>query len=61
MEAGDDVVKNFDLSNLRHHASVGEPLNSVAIKWSEKIFGKPFHCTHWQTETGSIMISNFPK
>lgn len=60
MKVGDDIVKSFDLSSLRHLASVGEPLNSEAVIWSERIFGKPFHDTYWQTETGSIMISNFP-
>ena len=60
MKAGDDVVKSFDLASLRHLASVGEPLNSEAVVWSERIFGKPFHDTYWQTETGSIMITNFP-
>jgi len=60
MKAGEEVVKKFDLSCLRHLASVGEPLNSEAVIWSEKVFGKPFYDTYWQTETGSIMISNYP-
>jgi acetyl-CoA synthetase len=60
MKAGEAVVKNYDLSSLRHLASVGEPLNSEAVLWSEKVFGKPFYDTFWQTETGSIMITNFP-
>ena len=60
MKAGDEIIKSFDLSSLRHLASVGEPLNSEAVIWSERIFGKPFHDTFWQTETGSIMITNFP-
>ncbi len=60
MKAGDEVVKNFDLTSLRHLASVGEPLNSEAVIWSQRVFGKPFHDTFWQTETGSIMITNFP-
>ena len=60
MKAGDEMVKQFDLSSLRHLASVGEPLNSEAIIWSEKVFGRQFHDTFWQTETGSIMITNFP-
>ena len=60
MKAGDEVVKKYDLSCLRHLASVGEPLNSEAVIWSEKVFGKPFLDTYWQTETGSIMISNYP-
>lgn len=60
MKAGDDVAMSFNLSILRHLASVGEPLNPEAVIWSQRIFGKAFHDTYWQTETGSIMISNFP-
>ena len=60
MKAGDEVITKFDLSSLRHLASVGEPLNSEAVIWSERVFGKPFLDTYWQTETGSIMITNFP-
>lgn len=60
MKAGDDIVKEFDLSSLRHLASVGEPLNSEAVIWSGRVFGRMFHDTFWQTETGSIMITNFP-
>jgi acetyl-CoA synthetase len=60
MKAGDEIIRSFDLSSLRHLASVGEPLNSEAVIWSEKVFGKPFHDTFWQTETGSIMITNLP-
>ena len=60
MKAGDEIIQNFNLSSLRHLCSVGEPLNSEAVIWSEKMFGKPFLDTFWQTETGSIMITNFP-
>ncbi|MFZ5518422.1 MAG: acetate--CoA ligase [Candidatus Zhuqueibacterota bacterium] len=60
MKAGDEIVNKFDMSTLRHLASVGEPLNAEAVVWSEKVFGLPFHDTFWQTETGSIMISNYP-
>lgn len=60
MKAGEEPIKNADLSSLRHLASVGEPLNAEAVIWSEKMFGKPFLDTYWQTETGSIMITNFP-
>jgi len=27
---------------------------------SEKVFGLPFLDTYWQTETGSMVISNYP-
>jgi acetyl-CoA synthetase len=40
MKAGDDIVKNFDLSSLRHLASVGEPLNPEAVIWSQKKIGR---------------------
>ncbi len=60
MKAGDELVKKYDLSSLRHLASVGEPLNAEAVIWSEKVFGKPFYDTYWQTETGSMMIVNVP-
>jgi acetyl-CoA synthetase len=60
MKAGDEIIKIFGLSSLRHLGSVGEPLNPEVIQWSERVFGKPFLDTYWQTETGSIMISNFP-
>ncbi|RKX27293.1 MAG: acetate--CoA ligase [Candidatus Zixiibacteriota bacterium] len=60
MKAGDEVVKKHDLSSLRHLASVGEPLNSEAVIWSEKVYGLPFLDTYWQTETGSMMLTNFP-
>jgi acetyl-CoA synthetase len=60
MKAGDEIVKKHDLSSLRHLASVGEPLNSEAVVWSRKVFGKPFYDTYWQTETGCIVISNYP-
>jgi len=60
MAKGDDLVKQHDLSHVRFLASVGEPLNPEAIIWAQKVFGKPFHDTWWQTETGSIMIANSP-
>lgn len=52
--------KKFDLSHLRHLCSVGEPLNPEAVKWGIKAFGRPFHDTWWQTETGAICIANYP-
>jgi acetyl-CoA synthetase len=60
MKAGDAEVTRRDLSSLRHLASVGEPLNAEAVMWSQRVFGKPFHDTYWQTETGGIMIANYP-
>jgi len=60
MRDGTQVVRKFDLSSLRHLASVGEPLNAEAVHWSREAFGRPFHDTYWQTETGCIVITNVP-
>jgi acetyl-CoA synthetase len=57
--AGDNLVKKFDLSCLRHLCSVGEPLNPEAVLWGERLFGLPFHDNWWQTETGGILIANY--
>ena len=60
MRDGVEPVKAHDLSSLRHLASVGEPLNAEAVIWSEEVYGLPFLDTFWQTETGAMMISNYP-
>jgi acetyl-CoA synthetase len=60
MKAGDEVVRRYNLSSLRHLASVGEPLNPEAILWGQQVFGHTFHDTWWQTETGAIHIANLP-
>ena len=60
MAADHGLIKKFDLSNLRHLASVGEPLNPEAIHWSIKVLDRPFHDNWWQTETGGICIANYP-
>jgi len=60
MKVGAGIAKRFDLSKLRLIASVGEPLNPEAVVWGVEAFGEPIHDNWWQTETGGIMISNFP-
>jgi len=60
MKDGTELVKQFDLKKLRHMCSVGEPLNPEGVLWGEKAFGMPFYDTYWQTETGAIVITNFP-
>src|SRR3989338_6798146 len=52
--------EKYDLSSLRHLASVGEPLNPEIIYWSQKAYGHPFHDNYFQTETGGIIIANYP-
>ncbi len=60
MKDGIEPVKRHDLSSLRHMCSVGEPLNPEAVHWGRAAFGLDFHDTFWQTETGSIVITNLP-
>lgn len=60
MKAGDHVANRHDLSSLRYVMSVGEPLNPEAVIWGERVLGLPIHDNWWQTETGSIMIANYP-
>lgn len=59
MGAGDDVVKRFDLSSLRHVLSVGEPLNPEVVYWGLKVFNQRIHDNWWMTETGGQLISNY--
>ncbi|MBD3160883.1 MAG: acetate--CoA ligase [Candidatus Eisenbacteria bacterium] len=60
MRDGTELVQKHDLSSLRHLASVGEPLNAEAVVWSKEAFGKEFHDTYWQTETGCMVLCNYP-
>lgn len=60
MKAGDELPRQYCFDALRNLCSVGEPLNPEAIVWGQKALGKVFHDNWWQTETGSIMIANYP-
>ncbi|MBW2963965.1 acetate--CoA ligase [Candidatus Woesearchaeota archaeon] len=60
MKEGKDLAKKYDLSSLRHMCSVGEPLNPEAIYWGMETTGLVFHDNWWQTETGGILIANYP-
>lgn len=60
MGAGDALVKEYDLSTLRHVLSVGEPLNPEVIRWGAQVFERRIHDTWWMTETGAQVICNYP-
>ncbi|WP_404800791.1 acetate--CoA ligase [Guptibacillus algicola] len=60
MGAGDEIIKNYDLSSLRHVLSVGEPLNPEVIRWGNKVLDQRIHDNWWMTETGAQLISNYP-
>lgn len=56
---GQDLPRHYDLSALRHIASVGEALNPEVVEWGAEAYGLTIHDNWWQTETGAIMISNY--
>ena len=60
MAAGDEVAERYDLSSLRHVLSVGEPLNPEVVWWGWRTDGRSIHDNWWMTETGHILISNYP-
>ncbi|MCG1010889.1 acetate--CoA ligase [Salinicoccus sp. ID82-1] len=55
-----EVIRNYDLSSLRHILSVGEPLNPEVIYWAWEQLGVRIHDTWWMTETGAHLIVNLP-
>lgn len=52
--------ETYNLEHLRLMLSVGEPLHADAVLWCQKTFGVPVLDNWWQTETGGIMIANYP-
>lgn len=60
MGAGEAVAKKYDLSSVRHILSVGEPLNPEVVRWGMKAYNRRIHDNWWMTETGGILISNYP-
>ncbi len=60
MKGGALAARRYAFPKLRFIASVGEPLNPQAVHWGIEAFGLPIHDNWWQTETGGIMIANYP-
>lgn len=55
-----DLFKRYDYSHLKRMYSVGEPLNPEVYYWGKKVFGVDIYDNWFQSETGSIMITNRP-
>jgi acetyl-CoA synthetase len=53
-------MEKYNLEHLRLICSVGEPLHAEAVLWGKKSFGMPILDNWWQTETGGIMVANYP-
>lgn len=60
VSAGEELVKKYDFTSLRHIMSVGEPLNPEVVTWGLKAFDLRIHDTWWMTETGAQLIVNLP-
>ena len=63
MREGDEWVPKYSRRSLRLLGSVGEPINPEAWDWYWRVVGNkrcPVTDTWWQTETGGILIANFP-
>jgi acetyl-CoA synthetase len=55
----ENVLEGVDL-DLRHALSIGEPLSAGVIEWAEDRLGVTVHDTYGQTETGNMVINNYP-
>ncbi len=60
MSADSDLVKQYDLTKLKHIATVGETLTPDSFYWIREHLKRSPHDTWWMTETGMICIANFP-
>ena len=63
MREGDAWVTKHSRKSLRLLGTVGEPINPEAWDWYWRVVGDkrcPVTDTWWQTETGGILIANFP-
>lgn len=60
MQEDPELFRRYDLGTLKYIFSVGEPLNPEILAWGSKSLNHDIFDTYFQTETGSIMISNRP-
>ena len=59
LRANEDVLDEADL-DLRHALSIGEPLSAGVVEWAEDALGVTILDTYGQTETGNMVINNYP-
>ncbi|WP_049923531.1 acyl-CoA synthetase [Halopiger djelfimassiliensis] len=55
----EDVLDDVSL-DLRHALSIGEPLSAGVVEWGKQRLGVTIHDTYGQTETGNMIINNYP-
>ena len=59
LRANEDVFDDVSL-DLRHALSIGEPLSAGVVEWGRERLGVTIHDTYGQTETGNMVINNYP-
>ncbi|WP_435335661.1 acyl-CoA synthetase [Haloarchaeobius sp. TZWWS8] len=59
LRANEDVLDEKSLE-LRHALSIGEPLSAGVVEWAKDRLGVTVHDTYGQTETGNMIINNYP-
>ncbi|MFW6382773.1 MAG: acyl-CoA synthetase [Haloferacaceae archaeon] len=59
LRENESVLDGTDL-DLRHALSIGEPLSAGVVEWAERALGVTVHDTYGQTETGNMIINNYP-
>jgi len=60
MKAGVELARAHEYPKLRHLAKRGRAAQPRGRGVGLEAFGRPFHDNWWQTETGAIMIANYP-
>ncbi|WP_306057755.1 acyl-CoA synthetase [Natronococcus wangiae] len=59
LRENEGLLEGVDL-DLRHALSIGEPLSAGVVEWGEETLGVTIHDTYGQTETGNMIINNYP-
>jgi len=59
LRENEEVLDGVDL-DLRHALSIGEPLSAGVVQWGEDELGVTILDTYGQTETGNMIINNYP-
>ncbi|WP_435078003.1 acyl-CoA synthetase [Halococcus sp. AFM35] len=59
LRTNETVLTDVDL-DLRHALSIGEPLSAGVVEWGEQALGVTILDTYGQTETGNMVINNYP-
>jgi propionyl-CoA synthetase len=54
------ILKQYDLSTLKHLFLAGEPLDEPTHRWITETLGKPVIDHYWQTETGWPILTSMP-